>query len=310
MKYVLTTGCSFTNNLRLNPDRVNQDQDPNRLSWPHYLQQELGEGYEVLNYGGATNDNTSMCRIQLYHIDRLIKEGVNPTDISIITQWSDPSRQAIYLHKEFKQEHHHIGHTLVYTPGWEQRKGVFYLTGGFYPPDGPDSAIALFGIGNAIKYWELDINWDNIVNQTMQWLELWLLLEKTCKELGIKTYYMSMRNPYSKESKECHFGAPNNDSSIPTKSLWFEDYNVLTPYLDKLPINSPNHWHYKNYCGLLEWCIDNRTDDVPVFQEFAWDEVKTYDEYLKIQPNGWGHPSPEMMEKFVKEELIKLWNNI
>ena len=307
MKYVITTGCSFTNNLRLNPDRVNLDLDENRLSWPYYLQKELGDEYQVLNYGGATNDNVSMCRIQLYHIDRLINEGINPKDISIITQWSDPTRQAIYLHKEFKKEHHHLGHTLVYTPKWEETKGVFYLTGGFMPPDGPDSAMHLFGIENSIKYWELDINWDNIINQTMHWLELWLLLEKTCKDLGIETYYMSMRNPYSKESKECHFGAPNNDSNIPTKSIWFEDYSVLKPYIDKLPIDTPNHWHYKNYCGLLEWTMDNRTDDIQLFQEFVWDNVKTYDEYLKIQPNGWGHPSPQMMEKFVKEEFIKIW---
>ena len=84
MKYVLTTGCSFTNNLRLNPDDLDTS-DPNRYSWPYYVQQELGNQYKVLNYGGATNDNVSMCRIQLYHIDRLIREGVNPKDISIIT---------------------------------------------------------------------------------------------------------------------------------------------------------------------------------------------------------------------------------
>lgn len=304
MRYILTTGCSFTNNLRLNPDRVNENTDPTRLSWPYYLQQELGDEYQVLNYGGATNDNVSMCRIQLYHIDRLIKEGVNPKNISIITQWSDPTRQGIYLHNQFKEEHHHIGHTLVYHPKWKSKKGVFYLTGGFYPPDGPDSAIELFGIHNAIKYWELDINWNNIINQTMHWLETWLLLEKTCSELGIKTYYMSMRNPYSKESKECHFGAPDNNSDIPTKSIWFNDYEVLKPYIDKLPIDSPNHWHYKNYCGLLEWAIDNRNDEkYPLFQEYYGHEVDNYDDYLKVQSNGWGHPSAEMMELFIKTEL-------
>ena len=85
MKYVLTTGCSFTNNLRLNPDNLTPS-DPTRLSWPHHLQQQLGNDYRIFNYGGATNDNVSMCSIQLYHIDRFIKEGVNPKDISIITQ--------------------------------------------------------------------------------------------------------------------------------------------------------------------------------------------------------------------------------
>ena len=305
MKYVITTGCSFTNNLRLDPDNLNQD-DETRRSWPYYLQQELGNDYKVLNYGGATNDNVSMCRIQLYHIDRLIKKGINPKDISIITQWSDPTRESIYLHNQFTKEKHYLGHTLVYHNDWEETPGVFYLTGGFMPPDDADSAMVEFGISNAIKYWELDINWNNIINQTMHWLELWVLLEKTCKDLGIKTYYMSMRNPYSKEAKEIYFGAPDNNSDIPTKTLWFEDYEVLKPYIDKLPINSPNHWHYKNYHGLLEWTIDNRIDNISIFQESG---QLSYDDYLKIQSNGWGHPSPEMMEIFVKNELIKLLKN-
>lgn len=301
MKYILTTGCSFTNNVRLDPNNL-ESTDDTRLSWPHFLQLELGDDYKVLNYGGATNDNVSMCRIQLYHLKRLISEGVNPKDISLITQWSDPTRQSIYLEKEFTRKQHHLGHTLVYTPNWETENGVFYLTGGFMPPDGEDSAMVYFGIENAIKYWELDINWNTIINQTIHWLELWVLLEKSCKELGIKTYYMSMRNPFSNEAREVHFGAPKNDSNIPTKSLWFDKYEVLKPYIDELPIDSPNYWHYKNYCGLLEWTIDNH-EELPVFQE---SEDMTYDEYLKIQSNGWGHPSPKMMEKFVKEELLPI----
>ena len=308
MKYVLTTGCSFTNNNRLNVDSVNDKTDIIRLSWPHYLQQELGDAYSVLNYGGATNDNVSMCRIQLYHINRLIKEGINPKDISIVTQWSDPVRYSTYIHKQFTKEYHRLGHTLVYHNDWETKPGVFFLTGGFSPPTGQDSAINYFDIENSIKFWELEINYDNAINQTLHWLELWNLLEVRCKELGINTYYMSMRNPYSIECEKWG-GAPKNNSDIPSKKLWFDNYEVLKPYIDSLPIDSPNHWHYKNYCGLLEWSIDNRIDDVPVFQEFEWDGVKTYDEYLKIQPYGWGHPSSKMMEKFIKEEFIKLWKN-
>ena len=306
MKYILTTGCSFTNNLRLDPDNLNKD-DENRRSWPYYLQQELGNEYKVLNYGGATNDNISMCRIQLYHINRLVNEGIDPKNISIITQWSDPNRYSVYLDRLIEEKvQEKMGHTLVYHNDWKTKKGVFFLTGGFSPPTDEDSAIHYFNIENAIKYWELDINWDNQINQTLQWLELWSLLEMKCKELGIKTYYLSMRNPYSYESEKWG-GAPENKSDIPTKTIWFDKYEVLKPYLDILPIDSPNHWHYKNYNGLLEWSIDNRDDSkYPLFQEYLGHEVDNYEDYLKIQSNGWGHPSPQMMEKFVKEELIKI----
>jgi hypothetical protein len=309
MKYILTTGCSFTNNLRLNPDDLNGYSEPNRLSWPFHLQEKLGNEYQVLNYGGATNDNVSMCRIQLYHIDRLVKDGINPNDISIITQWSDPVRYNFYIDKQFTKNNHHLGHTLVYHNSWETKPGVFFLTGGFSPPTGQDSAIEHFNIENAVKYWELDISYDNQLNQVLHWLELWNLLEMKCKELGIKTYYMSMRNPFSYECERWG-GAPNNDSDIPTKTIWFDKYEVLKPYLDILPIDSPNYWHYKNYNGLLEWSIDNRNDnEYPLFQEYMNDQVDNYEDYLKIQSGGWGHPSSEIMKKWINEEFVKIFKN-
>ncbi len=42
---------------------------------------------------------------------------------------------------------------------------------------------------------------------------------------------------------------------------------------------------YKKYNGLLEWTIDNRINGVDVFQESS---NITYEEYLKVQENGWG----------------------
>ena len=199
MKYVLTSGCSFTNNVRLNPNNL-KEEDSSRFSWPYYLQKELGKEYEVLNYGGATNDNVSLCRIFFYHTKRLIKEGVNPKDIIIIGQWSDPNRESIWIKSKFTEEDREkYGHTLVYTPTWEKENGFFYLTGGFSPPDGEDSALKKYGIENAIKYWEADINWNNILNQVLHWLESWSHLERYCKETQVNTYWMSMRNPYSVE---------------------------------------------------------------------------------------------------------------
>ena len=72
MKYVLTTGCSFTNNIRFNPSNPNIVDNGGRNSWPYYLQKELSDGYTVYNLGGATNDNVSMCRIIYYWINKLV----------------------------------------------------------------------------------------------------------------------------------------------------------------------------------------------------------------------------------------------
>jgi hypothetical protein len=302
MKYILTTGCSFTNNIRLNPDNPQEIVERKRLSWPYYLQQELGEEYTVLNYGGATNDNVSMCRIILYHIDRLIKENVNPRDIIVVIQWSAATRQAIYMNRQLTKETHKLGHTLVYHNNWENVPGVFYLTGGFDPPMGVGSAVEWFNIENTIKYWQAEVMWDNSINATMHWLETWLLLEKTCLELGIDAYYMSMRDIFSYDSSDNFL----KRHITPKYDTWMKNIEVLKPYLDKLPINSERYWYHKQYKGLLEWVIDTRNDDIPVFQEFEEFNTRTFEEYLTVAGHDWGHPSAEMMEIFVKTELRKL----
>ena len=55
MKYILTSGCSFTNNTRYRPNnKLASENYPNEdyKSWPYYLQKEVGEDYEVWNLGG------------------------------------------------------------------------------------------------------------------------------------------------------------------------------------------------------------------------------------------------------------------
>jgi hypothetical protein len=310
MKYILTTGCSFTNNARLDPDNLNVIENNKYRSWPYYLQKELGEECTVLNYGGATNDNVSMCRIMLYHIDRLVKADVNPKDIKIIVQWSSGTRQSIYMSRLLDKFKHTMGHTLVYHNNWRTTPGVFYLTGGFDPPMGRGSAVEYFGIENAIKYWQAEVGWDNHLNPIMHWLETWLLLEKTCAELGIEAYYMTMWDTFSHKS-ECNFTKSGTHDSIyskPTTDIWMDRVEVLKPYLDKLPIKSDRSWYHKDFKGLFEWAIDNRRDDIPVFQEFDEYNSKTFEEYVRNSGHTWGHPSAEMMEIFVKTELLRMIN--
>lgn len=297
MKHILVTGCSFTNNVRFNPSYPHITDNGNKNSWPYHLQQTLGKNYTVYNLGGATNDNVSMCRIIFYWINKLMTSGVNSKDISIIIQWSDPNRESVYLNHKYTKNLINEPHTLIYWDNYESEDGIFYLTGGFSPPDDSQNEL---NIKNAIKYWELEINWNNIINQTLHWLESWNHLILYCDNLGIKHNYMSMRNPFSIEAYDVWFGAPSNDSNIPTKSIWFSKHEVLKPYLELLPIDSNLYWHYKNYNGLLEWTIDN-CETISPFQESA---ELSYTDYLKIQPNGWGHPSSKMMELFVKEELL------
>jgi len=297
MKHILTTGCSFTNNIRFNPKNPFSNHE-GRLSWPHYLQKELGKEYKVYNLGNATNDNVSMCRVIFYWIHKLINQGVESSDIKVIIQWSDPNREGIYIDDVESYKLIKEPHTLVYWDKYEDERGIFYLTGGYSPPDDLLQELQIF---NAIRYWESEINWNNILNQTHHWLESWSHLIFFMDKMDIQHNYMSMRNPYSNEAREALFGAPENDSDVPTKTIWFNNHEILKPYTYLLPIDDKRHWHYKNYNGLLEWTIDN-SGNIPPFQE----SDKVYSEYLKEQSNGWGHPSEKMMERFVKEELLNV----
>jgi hypothetical protein len=302
MKYILTTGCSFTNNNRFNPSNLCVSDNSTKNSWPYFLSKELGSNYTVYNLGGATNDNLSMCRVIYYWLNKLIKCGVDHSDISVIIQWSDPNRESVYIKTTISDESISMPHTLIYWDDYLKENGLFYLTGGFSPPD--DSLNEL-GIKNAIYAWQSEVNWNNIITQTLNWLIAWNHLILYFDKWGIHHNYLSMRNIYSYEAYDNWFGAPQNNSDIPSKTIWFDKYEVLRPYISELPIDSNVHWHYKNYNGLLEWSIDNQIDGVDVFQE---SNGKSYSEYLKHQSNGWGHPSPHMMEKFVKEELMNVCN--
>jgi hypothetical protein len=39
------------------------------------------------------------------------------------------------------------------------------------------------------------------------------------------------------------------------------------------------------------------------------DQVDNYEDYLKIQSGGWGHPSSEIMKKWINEEFVKIFKN-
>lgn len=285
MKHVLTIGCSFTNNTRMMAEKATDEPAPSEKSWPWYLTKKLGKNYKVYNYGSATLDNPVMCRSLLYHIDRLIKSGVPSENIIVLIQWSDAARQSFFVNKKMgPEEYCKYGHTYVYNTNWKQTPGIFYLTGGYHPPQGKGHASDWLGIDNFITYLQAELNWDNIFNQIMHWFELWLLLKKTCDELNIPIKYMFMRDTVV---------------DIPL------EHELLKPYIDQVPLFSEDVWYHNKTQGLLEWTIDNIQEGVPYFQEaegkyYTWENYKN-----QVHKYGWGHPSPEMMELFVEQELFE-----
>jgi hypothetical protein len=302
MKYILTSGCSFTNNLRYNPKQklaIDNYRDDNCISWPYYLQKEVGDDFEVWNLGGATNDNVSIIRVLFYNIKELLRKGVYSEDIIVVGQWSDIHRKAIYLPSEWNWDTdlYYREHTLKYH---KDKNGFFFLTGGFGPPDHKEGTMNVLGLNKFMEEYDIKVLGESYINETLQWLETWAFFENFCVDNDIDTYWFWMRNNLSQEAFDVHFGAPDMDSDKTSKNIWLNEYDILKPYLDEVSFTGGKIWSYKNYNGLLEWTYDNYGDLNP-YQETVGMDVN---DYFKSQPNKWGHPSNEMNEKFVKEELL------
>ena len=158
MKYIITSGCSFTRQFR----RVGisgttddfQTDAMNQWKWPHFIQKEYPE-YKVINYGCPTNDNAVIVDSVIYGISKLLKENVKPEDIKVIVQWSGWSRSSFfiskskqienpnyYLNKEFIKEKHkneeiaesfaHVNDFIDEKKEYIGEHGYYILSGGYH----------------------------------------------------------------------------------------------------------------------------------------------------------------------------------
>ncbi|NDB29312.1 hypothetical protein EB151_07170 [archaeon] len=306
MKYILTSGCSFTKNKRFRAEALGENTS-NRYSWPEGLQKQLGDSYNVINLGSATNDNVSIIRILYYWINKLNEKGIKYDDMIIGIQWSDLHREAFYFNKDISsKELSETQHTLSYVTE-KDRDGFFFLTGGFAPPEDENIWKHFEGtkFRDLVGMYSLEITSNNFINQTLHWLEAWSHFEMFCEQNKIKTFYLSMRNNYSKNVYERGFevhdrfiGGPNGADNV----NWMLENPMLYPYVKNLPIETKSYFH-KNYCGLYEWTWDaiERYPDINPYQEL--EDSDNFKMELFQNKTMYGHPSAKMMEIFAKEEL-------
>lgn len=301
MKYVLTSGCSFTKNKRFVASQLG-DNTIERYSWPEGLQKELGDEYKVINLGSATNDNMSIIRILYYWINKLNESGIKYEDIIVGIQWSDPHRESFYIKKDIsKQELLETPHTLSYVKD-SDRDGFFFLTGGFAPPEDEliwshfkESQFREF-----MNLYSLSILTNNIINSTLHWLESWSHFELFCEKNKINTFYLSMRNIFSKNVFENNFDTQKLDYIDDIN--WMMENSLLQPYIKNLPLES-KFYFYETFGGLYEWTRDNYSKYPSINPYHELENNSNWKSELFNNKNMYGHPSHEMMEIFVREEL-------
>jgi hypothetical protein len=103
MKYIVTSGCSFTRQFRrIGITGTADDFQTDAVSqwkWPHFIEKEY-KNDKVLNYGCPTNDNAIIVDSIIYGVSKLLKDNVKPEDIKVIVQWSGWSRSSFFISKE------------------------------------------------------------------------------------------------------------------------------------------------------------------------------------------------------------------
>jgi len=117
MKYIVTSGCSFTRQYR----RVGitgtaedfMEDSISQWKWPHFIQAEYLH-HKVLNYGNPTNDNAVIAQSILYAVNDLIKKGVPTSDIKVIVQWSGWSRNSAFVSKDKQYEKNYQHYFSIY----------------------------------------------------------------------------------------------------------------------------------------------------------------------------------------------------
>jgi hypothetical protein len=209
MKHIVVSGCSFTNNFRINiGDEKRWSRDPiEDWTWAHWLQENLKETHELHNYATVTNDNKTIARSIIYKVSDLLKQGVNPNDISVVAQWTSLTRNSFFISPEkyrdnqnpqisFAKHNDSWPHTTDYLingkdKSSEYAEGYFHLTGGFNPTNNP------INIDPVVFEWL-----DKVMTHDeryLEWFEYIILLLSFLEVNGItKVKFFNMSNNFSK----------------------------------------------------------------------------------------------------------------
>jgi hypothetical protein len=341
MKHIVASGCSFTNNFRINiGDERRWSRDPiEDWTWAHWLQENLKETHQLHNYATVTNDNKTIARSIIYKVSDLLKQGVNPNDISVVAQWTSLTRNSFFISPEkyqsnknpsnsYIKQYDSWAHTSDYLINGKDKtnpyqQGYFHLTGGFNATNNP------INIDPVVFEWL-----DKVMTHDeryLEWFEYIILLLSFLEVNGItKIKFFNMSNNFSKnylkEGKTPPFYHTPIDKSVyeciitnrdicntwEQKDLEFDNAYVKS-YADKINFDK-YFWFFEEnfvslYGGIIEWSIRNfnselETDNLP---KVLWREMNGLDiegQKAYLERSWYGHTSSILANKFVKDVVL------
>ena len=339
-KYIVASGCSFTNNFKINVDKHSKEdrwknESIEEYTWFHWLWKELGEDdYEFYNYGTITNDNKTICRSIFYKVNDLVfNKKVNPKDIIVIAQWTTLIRNSWFVSPEKYKQHSNldlqkygirnepIPHTTDYIKFGEKdhvyEHGYFFMSGGYNRTEQHLDDFTEKYLEDVMSKEERYIEWFESVVGLTSWLE----------KIGVDKFKsFNMNNNFSKSALEGRT-PPDNiwwkgdvyDQMIKQKRIantWNDDIIIYdNPYVKTYAdrIDFDKWWFFEEdnlhkYGGLIEWSIrnfdENQKSDLPIVLWKELTDMSEKEQRKYFRDSWYGHTSSLLTKKFVNEVIL------
>ena len=338
MKYLVSSGCSFTSHPRVNLQRGESEFLNDHLQFWYYTHwiKTLRPELEVFNMGNPGNSNLTIARSALYKAKQLLDSGINGSEIGIIIQWSNFHRKSYFISNEIKNKAP-IDRLEDYANDFINKKKYPGEKGYWLTISNPDMGKSSLTELNP-KIYKFNQNYlETLYNDEerfIEWLDYFDYIITFCKlnDIQLKTFFM--HNPFSPTYQYGMLPSDYKTGEEMIKGLfidkkihnnWHEPDNIainLFPWAEHLY----KQIDWKKYCwffneenlhkngGVLEWAIRNQiesTDDNfnPLYMEYY--QFETQSEVEKRLINGecscWGHIGHTNYKKFTEEIILK-WN--
>jgi hypothetical protein len=336
MKYLITSGCSFTSHPRVNLHRGEKDFLNDHIRfwyYPHWIQ-TLRPELEVFNMGSPTNGNLTIARSALYKAKQLLNSGVDGSEISMIIQWSNFHRKSYFVSNEIKNRipistYEDYANDFINEKDYPGQKG-YWIT--MAVPDMDHNQLEDLNP----KLFKFNQNYlktlYNDEERFIEWLDYFDYLITFCKLNNIQLKCFFMHNPFSPEYRygliptDYKTGEDIIEGLFVQRKIhnnWYESNNIV---IDRFPWAA--HLYkgidWEKYCwfyneeqmhkngGVLEWAIRNQiksTDDDfnPLYMEYYLfgSQSKFEENIINGECSCWGHVGHTNYKKFTEEIILK-----
>lgn len=335
MKYLITSGCSFTSAHRVNYHRKDDEflKDEKKFwYYTHWIQKNNPE-LKVYNMGSPGNNNSIIARSAIYKAKQLIKEGVSPNQIGIIIQWSSYFRRSHFISNDIKP----------FIPFEEHKDYVNdYLTEKSKPGENgywmnlaiPDMKYSSMERENKRMFKYNQSYLETLYNDEsryFEWLEYFDYIISFCKANSIQLKCFFMHNSFSSQYDYGLMPGNYNSGNESIKGI-FEDKNIFNTWnetqfrIESYPYTKYlyNSIDWDKYCwffeeegihkkgGVFEWAIRNQVKSSdenfnPLFMEYEdFDSQSKLEDAIINGKIGWtGHVSSCNYKKFTEEVILK-----